>query len=499
MQTQGRGTAVAATGGRGLGFSAHGLPRPSVAATAASAVESTGDRLNRRAFLAACAAVGAATLARAAGVAPVPAPRTRRFGDARDWFFEKRFGMFVHWGIYAAGAWHEQHQYRRKLGRAEYAKLVPQFNPVKFDPDAWLDVAEAAGMGYVTFTAKHVDGFCMWDSKRTDFKVTRTPYAKDTLAMLADACHRRKMPLCVYYSLADMNHPNYPSAGRPYELPAPEPGDAPDLAKYLDYVKAQVRELCTNYGEIHGFWWDANVLKHRDPSINDMIRKLQPAAVINNRGCDDGDFGTPERDWDASVNTKTVFDTPVEACQSVGYQSWGWREDEDYYSDTHLVRSIHKVLAKGGNYLLNVGPKPDGTIADEQAAILRRLGVWLQPLRASLFDVEPAGDLTTNRDVVLTRRGATVYVHLVKDPETASVFLHPLAVAPRRATLLGTGEPVAFDVADLPRLHNATPNRCLRLKNLPVNERWAVGWVIALEFDSVPAAASAAPRKEETK
>lgn len=454
--------------------------------------------MNRRRFLQACAALGVAGAirplpGRAENVAP------RRFGDGRDWFFEKRFGLFIHWGIYSVAGWHEQHMFRKRLSRAAYAPLMRRFNPVKFDPEVWLDLAQEAGMGYLTFTAKHVDGFCMFDTKQTDYNVTRTPYGKDTLALLAEACRKRKFPLCLYYSCADMHHPNYPTAGRSYELRAPEPGDRPDLGRYLDFVRAQVRELCTNYGEIHGFWWDANVVKHRDPSFNALIRQLQPKAVINNRGYDDGDFGTPERDWDNSVNTKAAFDTPVEACQAVGYQSWGWREDEDYYTDAHLIRSVQKVLAKGGNYLLNVGPKPDGAISAESAAILRRVGAWLRPVRESLFDVEPAGALTGNRDVVLTRRGDTLYVHLVKEPETASVFLHPMIDLPRRAVLLNTGEALAFDVAELPRLHDQKPNRCLRIKHLPVNDRPTAGWVIKLEFDNLPAATVAETKKEETR
>jgi alpha-L-fucosidase len=451
--------------------------------------------LNRRRFLGALAAFAVAPpfFARAQAAGP------RRFGDGRDWFFERRFGLFVHWGIYSVGGWHEQHQFRKRLSRAAYAPFMSQFNPAKFDPEAWLDLAQEAGMGYLTFTTKHIDGFCLWDSQQTDYKVTRTPYAKDTLAKLAEACHKRKFPLCLYYSCADMHHRNYPNAGRSYELREPEPGDQPDLPRYLEYVKAQVRELCTNYGEIHGFWWDANVLKHRDPSFNALIRQLQPKAVINNRGYDDGDFGTPERDWDASVNTKAQFEAPVEACQAVGYQSWCWREDEDRYSDAHLIRSIQKVLSKGGNYLLNVGPKPDGTIDVESAATLRRIGAWLRPVRESLFDAEPASALTSNRDVVLTRRANTLYVHLIKEPEASSVFLHPLADLPRRATLLNTGEPVAFDVADLPRLHGQTPDRCLRLKRLPVNDRHTAGWAIKLDFENLAAAAAPAKKQGETK
>ena len=447
--------------------------------------------LTRRSFLGALAAAPLFARAEAAG--------PRRFGDGRDWFFEKRFGLFIHWGIYSVAGCHEQHMFRKGLSRAAYAPLMRQFNPKKFDPEAWLDLAQEAGMGYLTFTAKHIDGFCMWDTKQTDYNVTRTPYAKDTLARLAEACHKRKFPLCLYYSCADMHHPNYPAAGRSYELRTPEPGDQPDLARYLEFVKAQARELCTNYGEIHGFWWDANVIKHRDPSVNALIRQLQPKAVINNRGYDDGDFGTPERDWDNSVNTKASFETPVEACQAVGYQSWGWREDEDYYTDAHLIRSVQKVLAKGGNYLLNVGPKPDGTIDEVSAGILRRIGAWLRPVRESLFAVEPASALTDNRDVVLTRRGDTLYVHLVKEPETASVFLHPLTDLPRRAVLLNTGEALTFDVAELPRLHDQAPNCCLRVKHLPVNDRPNAGWVIKLEFDRLTPANTNAAKREETK
>jgi len=199
----------------------------------------------------------------------------QRFGDNRDWFFEKRFGLFVHWGLYAIPAWHEQVLYRRGMRRAEYAKLVHEFNPVRFDPEAWLDLAQAAGMGYVTFTTKHVDGFCMWDTAQTEFKVTNTPYGRDVLAMLAGACRRRGMPLCLYYSKVDENQPNFPNSGGPYELPAPEPGDEPDIEKYKDYVRRQVQELCTQYGKIGGFWWDCQVFKHEDPSFNEMIRRLQ--------------------------------------------------------------------------------------------------------------------------------------------------------------------------------------------------------------------------------
>jgi alpha-L-fucosidase len=408
-----------------------------------------------------------------------------RFGDARDWFSDRRFGMFVHWGIYAIPGWHEQHQWRGRVPRAEYAGLAEQWNPVRFDPDAWLDLAESAGMQYICFTTKHHDGFCLWDTKQTDYNTMNTPYGRDILRMLADACHRRNFPLCLYYSCADWHHPNYPNQGRHHELDGPQPGDVPDHARYLEFLRAQVRELCTRYGPIHGFWWDMNVEEHVDPSINAMIRELQPAAVINNRGYDEGDFGTPERDFDAGIDETRGFERLTEACQSVGFESWGYRSDEDYYSDRHLLRSIDKFLARDANYLLNVGPMADGPIPQRATAILHRIGAWYRSVRESLEGVTPASHLTTNRDVLLTRRDNTLYVHLYRDPVSSAVKLPPITVAPRSATLLNTGEPVAFTVDMAPREHlDRRPS--LRLVELPVNEHANTVLVIKLEFDTIP-------------
>jgi alpha-L-fucosidase len=402
-----------------------------------------------------------------------------RFGDGRDWFFERRFGLFVHWGIYAIPGWHEQHQWRARVPRAEYVKLAQRWNPTKFNPDAWLDLMEEAGMKYLCITTKHHDGFCLWDTKQTSFNTMNTPYKRDIIDMLADACHKRRVPLCLYYSIADWNHPNYPNQGRHHEL-QPQPQDSPDWEKYLEFLEAQVRELCTNYGEIHGFWWDMNVPKHRDPSINAMIRGLQPKAVINNRGFDEGDFGTPERDYEKDV--AVGFDRPTEACQAVGMESWGYRRDEDYYTDRHLIRSIDVYLARDGNYLLNVGPKPDGTIPEEASAILRRIGQWYRAVKESLEGVRPASHLTLNRNVMLTRRDRTLYVHLNKDPLGDGVKLKPLNVAPKHATLLNTGRPVDFTVNLTPADHQEQ-KAYLRLMHLPVNELANTVLVVKLQFD----------------
>jgi alpha-L-fucosidase len=451
------------------------------------------DFMNRRDFV---TGIGAGIMATGAGPLLVSAagqtdtkslrPRPgglKPFGDGRDWFFEKRFGMFVHWGLYAIPAWHEQHQWRARVPRAEYVKLAEQWNPQRFDPEAWLDLLQEAGMQYLCITTKHHDGFCLWDTRQTPFNTMNTPYKKDIIGLVADACHRRKVPLCLYYSIADWNHPHYPNQGRHHELAAPEQGDRPDWGLYMEFLKAQVRELCTNYGDIHGFWWDMNVPKHKDPSINAMIRKLQPKAVINNRGFDDGDFGTPERDYEK--DTAVAFDRPTEACQSVGMESWGYRKDEDYYTDRHLIRSIDRYLARGANYLLNVGPMADGTIPGPSADILRRIGKWYAAVRPSLEQVEPASSLTSNRAVMLTRRDSVLYVHLNQDPVGSGVKLKPFTTLPKKAVLLNDGRAVEC-VVNLTPVDHGTQKAYLRLMNLPANEMANTVMVVKLEFDAFP-------------
>jgi len=436
-------------------------------------------------LLSAVSPVSSQAGAPAAPPAPVLAPR---FGDGRDWWFERRFGLFLHWGLYAINGWHEQDQWRRRIPRADYVKLARQWNPVNFNPDAWLDLAEATGMGYICLTTKHHDGFCLFESKQTDYHTVNTPYGKDIVRLLADACHRRNFPLCLYYSIADWHHPNYPNQGRHHELPA-QPGDRPDLKAYTEFVRAQIRELCTQYGEIHGIWWDMNVDKLHDPSMNAMIRTLQPKAVINDRGYDAGDFGTPERDYNKEGGALLSFTKRTEACQAVGTESWGYRTEEDYYTDRHLIRSIDKYRARDANYLLNVGPKPDGTIPEESAAILKRIGVWYRAVRESFDHTLPASDLTKNREVLLTRKGNTLYVHLSVDPIADSVRLPPFEVLPRRATLLNTGKPLLCSTDLVPRDH-VEQKSCLRLRGFPVNELANTVLVAKLEFDRLPVSAA---------
>jgi alpha-L-fucosidase len=413
----------------------------------------------------------------------------KRFKDERDCFFERRFGLFVHWGLYSVPAWHEQLLWRGKAKRKDYEQLIHEFDPLNFDPDKWIDLAEEAGMQYICFTTKHHDGFCMWDTDYTDYKITNTPYGKDVLDLLAEACQRRNFHLSLYYSCPDWHHPNYPNIGRDHEMFGPRKGDEHDIEKYYDYVRKQVYELCTKYGKIYQFFWDVNVAQYYDPSINEMIRSLQPGILINDRGPGKGDYNTPER----HVPQGKQFNTPTEACQALGRESWGFKVDEDYYSHKHIMQSIDKILAMGGNYLLNVGPKADGTIPEENVKALKTIGNWYKSIKEAFEGTYPASDLVANEaistdfskierdDVLITKKDNTLYVHLYKDPQANSVILRPLDIMPDKATLLNDGRELEARVDITPWLWKEKPY--LRIRNLPVNEFTDSVMIIKLEFN----------------
>ena len=421
-------------------------------------------------------------------------PTPLKFGDGRDWFFSHRFGLFIHWGLYSIDAWQEQDIWRRERDPQEYAALAGRFNPRHFDPDAWIDAARAAGMTYLVFTTKHIEGFCHWDSALTDFKSTKTPFGRDVLAELAAACARRDMPLCLYYSI--VHHASYPHDGRRWEYPAPLAGNTGDKEAYLGFLLAQVEELCTKYGKIHGFWWDGNPAGWVDPSINARIRELQPGIIINNRGFDEGDFGTPERDWDEEVGSNLSFAKPVEACQSLGSQSWGFRKGEDYYTDKHILRSIANVLAKGGNYLLNTGPDADGRIAPEDSRMLDVIGDWMGRCREAFELPQPCSHLVENSDILLSRVDNTFYVILHHEHTIRTVPLKPFDSLPVSATLLNDGSPLDCRVELLPWDHKEG-HAFLRVHHLPLNILNSTVPVLRLEFDADPARICDNKRAEE--
>ena len=390
-----------------------------------------------------------------------------------------RFGLFVHWGIYALTGWHEQYALRNRIPRAEYEKLAASFNPTAYDPDKWVAMAKAAGMEYICFTAKHHDGFCMWDTAWSDFKITNTPYGRDVLAELSAACRRGGLALSIYYSLPDSHHINGYNEKSSHQLP-PEEGDVPDPALYREYVKNQITELMTNYGEIYTLFWDIPPGIY-DPSVNERVRSLQPDILINDRGYSEGDFSTPER----SVPEGERFTQPTEACESVGRQSWGYRSNEDYHTAKFLMQSMDKIMLMGGSYLLNVGPDALGRIPEPSERLVRRAGDWYNRVKESFDAEEPAsGVFERPANALVTRHGNTYYFHFPRDPEATGLSLYPFDTLPKAATVLNKGQPLKAEIVTLPtsmqdgRLRPAA----LHLYGIPADELCGEPIILKVEF-----------------
>lgn len=349
-------------------------------------------------------------------------------------------GMFVHFGFYAQLADQEQVLARRDMNHADYEAFARTFNPVLFDPEEWVRLAKAAGMKYICFTTKHHDGFCMWDTKQTDYNIMHTAYGRDVLKMLADACAKHDMKLSLYYSLPDWHEPcaYNPASSHQWKAVAPEKGDT---VAYRAFVRRQIEELLTNYGEIYTLFWDIPP-RIDDPSINAFVRSLQPQILINDRGYDAGDFSTPEREVAAGAR----YTRMTEACQSVGLQSWGYRRDEDYFTPRFLLDSIDRVMARGGSYLLNVGPMADGTIPPEARAILARVGEWYRKLNDTMenaetdpFPYEFWQAFQPGAECLWFKKNGKTYFHFPGGLATQAVYLSKYPSVPRSVRLMNTG------------------------------------------------------------
>jgi len=402
------------------------------------------------------------------------------FSDGKG-LFNHRLGMFVHWGIYSVDGWHEQEEMRGKVPRSEYEKTAERFTAENFSADSFVDAAESLGAEYIVFTSKHHDGFCMWDTATTDFKVTNTPAKRDVIKELSEACRRRGMKLGFYYSNPDWHHPNAHNPASTHQVPL-QPGDEPDMEKYRAYVKAQVTELLTNYGEIVCFFWD--IPPRIDcPEMDALVRKLQPGIMINDRGWGNKDtcnYSTPERDY----KWETPGGRHVEACDSVGVQSWGYRRDEDYHTHGYLTRRIDKFLATGANFLLNVGPTADGTIPAEVRAIVAAVGKWHRNVRDSFRGVKTVTDvkLAIAPDAVMTRRGDTLFVHFPLGFDATGLDLRPLTILPDRATLLNTGKALKARLEMMPWNAGRFDRETLHVWGIPADDLAGECMVIQLDF-----------------
>ncbi len=399
--------------------------------------------------------------------------------------FDNKFGMFIHWGIYAQTGIQEQVYARFDWERERYEALQKTFDPVKYDPEKWVLLAKEAGMKYICFTAKHHDGFCMWDTKYTDYNVMNTPYGRDVLKMLADACHKHGMLLSLYYSNPDWNHPLGYNPCSTHQWKSVDKNTV-DTEGYREYVKNQITELLTNYGKIYTLFWDIPP-KIEDPSLNELARRLQPGILINDRGFDKGDFSTPEREYRQTEGER--FTRMTEACNSLGVQSWGWRENEDFYSYRHLVSAIDRIMAMGGSYLLNVGPNGEGEIPEEYSSRLRRIGDWYRRTEGCLEGAE--GDsfpYEVRRDpCIVNRKNGKLYFHLYNSASSSAVNIKNFPHTPKRVRSLNTGKDLQFAFERLPEFFNGktgiAEQEYLHITGIPIDELSDEAIVIEIEIE----------------
>ena len=316
--------------------------------------------------------------------AQLPAETEAQKAQRLKWWTEARFGMFIHWGLYALPARHEWVKNNERLTNEQYRKYFELFDPDLYNPREWARMARAAGMKYVVLTAKHHEGFCQWDSKFTDYKVTNTPFGRDVIKEYVEAFRAEGLKVGFYYSLIDWHHPDYTVDRMHPQRPANEADYAKlnagkDMARYREYMKNQVRELLTNYGEISVIWFDFSFPgkngKGRDDwdSVNllKLARSLQPGIIVDDRlnleDVEGGwDFTTPEQVKVAKWPEKNGKRIPWETCQTFS-GSWGYYRDETTWkSPAQLIELLAESVSKGGNLLLNVGPTARGTF-DERA------------------------------------------------------------------------------------------------------------------------------------
>ena len=403
-----------------------------------------------------------ATLVTAAAVSAVPPAAHAQEGytptaenlAARQWFQDAKFGMFIHWGIYSVlgdGEWVMQNH---RIPVSEYEYVATQFNPTKFDAAQWVAIAKAAGMRYLTITSKHHDGFAMFDSKVSDWDIVdRTPYGKDVLRMLADECHRQGVKLFFYHSQLDWHNPDYyPRGGTGRYAGRPDSGN---WLHYLDYMDAQLTELLTNYGAIGGIWfdgmWDKRDADWQLARTYSLIHRLQPQALIGSNHhvapFPGEDFQMFEKDLPGGHTTgfnpgQPVTDLPLETAETIN-NSWGFTlQDTHFKSVEALVQYLVRAAGHNANFLLNVGPRPDGTIPEPEVERLRAMGAWLGKFGASIYGTR-GGPTEPAPWGVTTQRSDTVFVHVL-DWDQPLLALPPLPNRVRSATMLDGGAPVRF-------------------------------------------------------
>ena len=353
-----------------------------------------------------------------------------------EWYTQARFGMFLHWGLYSIPARGEWMRSFEKLTDEEYGKYFEEFNPVDYDPKKWAKLAKKAGMKYMVLTAKHHDGFCLFDSGYTDFKATNTKCGRDLIKEYVEAVRAEGLKVGLYYSLLDWHHEDYPhfsdGAHPMYQNPA-YPDEGRVWERYVEYLHNQVRELCTNYGKIDILWFDYSFGEYSGEKwgatrLVNMVRQLQPGVIIDNRlevsgsGLGSlasgnplpyhGDFVSPEQII-PQEGIRDINGNPLiwEACFTMN-DSWGYNLKDKYFKPAPmLIRKLVECVSKGGNMLLNVGPDARGNFPEESVSRLKEIGKWMEKNGESIYGCGMS-DMPRPDFGRITQKGNKLYYHI---------------------------------------------------------------------------------------
>jgi alpha-L-fucosidase len=419
-------------------------------------------QLNRRQFANVLAAAPLMSAASAAEVVSAGAPAA-----SRSWFRDARFGMFIHFGLYSTFERGEWVMHTEGITPAEYQKRIALFNPSKFDARGWVDLAKAAGQRYMTVTSKHHEGFCMFRTATSDFGIAHAPFGRDLIGELAAECHRQNMPLFFYFSLMDWNNPAYQESLKP---------KTPVSAAFLDVVRTQLRELCTQYGKIAGIWfdggWDHTAEQWHAAELLSLIRGLQPEALINDRSGLPADFSTPEQE----LGRRPEKDDGRlrEACLTIN-DDWGYaRTDSRYKPAAELIQMLATAAGSDANVLLNVGPQPTGVIQPEFVERLHAVGAWLNRNGTAIYATRP-GPGVYYTATASTARATTWFLHIFNWPVGAGLRMdYTVKGQIRRAYVVEDGSPFPFE-------RNAAGG----ITTTAINKGWsAEDCVIAFETDT---------------
>ncbi|TNF46317.1 MAG: hypothetical protein EP310_00555 [Bacteroidetes bacterium] len=322
-----------------------------------------------------------------------------------EWWKDARFGMFIHWGPVSLKGTEIGWSRGREIPVSTYDSLYLQFDPVNFNADEWVSIAKAAGMKYIVFTSKHHDGFCNWDTRYTDYNIMNSPFKRDVMAELAQACKKQGMALGFYHSTCDWYHPDFPltSPGGSVER------EVSNLDRYTDYLKNQSVEIIEKYGPLLVMWYDVpqRFDSIRGQGIIDRIREVQPGILVNNRTGAPGDFDTPEQRVGGFQNTR-----PWETCMTIATQ-WAWKPEDEVKSLEQCLHSLIRSAGGDGNLLFNVGPKPDGTIEPLQVERLKEMGNWLKEHGFSIYGTR-GGPFKPTDWGVSTHKDNKVFLHVMK-------------------------------------------------------------------------------------